>query len=170
MSAGLTVSPLAETDFAEIAAAFAAINWQKPASQYSRYLAEQARGERVVLAARAEGIVMGYLTIVWASTYPPFRESGIPEIQDFNVLPAFRRRGIGGRLMDAAEAQIATRSPIAGIGVGLYSDYGAAQRLYVRCDYLPDGRGIARHGQAVAPGAAVVVDDDLALYLTKVLR
>jgi GNAT superfamily N-acetyltransferase len=170
MSAGLTISPLAETDFAEVAAAFAAINWQKPASQYSRYLAEQARGERVVLVARAEGIFVGYLTSVWASTYPPFREAAIPEIQDFNVLPAFRRRGIGGQLMDAAETRIAARSPVAGIGVGLYAAYGAAQRLYVRRGYLPDGRGLMRLGQPVLPGAMVMVDDDLALYLTRKLQ
>jgi ribosomal protein S18 acetylase RimI-like enzyme len=53
------------------------------------------------------------------------------EIVDFNVRPDLRRRGIGTRLMDEAEALIATRSPIAGIGVGLGLDYGPAQRLYV---------------------------------------
>ena len=37
----------------------------------------------------------------------------------------------------------AGRSPLAGIGFGLYADYGAAQRLYVKCGYLPDGRGRA---------------------------
>lgn len=170
MSATPLIAPLIEADIAEIAAAFAAIGWRKPASQYARYLAEQGRGERVVLVARVEPVFAGYLTILWASTYPPFREAGIPEIQDFNVLPAFRRRGIGGRLMDAAEARIAARSPVAGIGVGLYADYGAAQRLYARRGYLPDGRGLAWRGQPVAPGSTVAVDDDLALYLTRALQ
>ena len=30
---------------------------------------------------------------------------------------------------------------IVGIGVGLYPDYGSAQRLYIKRGYLPDGHG-----------------------------
>jgi hypothetical protein len=71
---------------------------------------------------------------------------------------------------DAAEALISTRSDIAGIGVGLSGDYGAAQRLYVRHGYVPDGRGVASGGAPVAPMQRVVVDDDLVLYLTRRLR
>lgn len=54
--------------------------------------------------------------MVWVPYYEPFREAGIPEIQDFNVLPRYRRQGIGMVLMDAAEALIATRSTTAGSG------------------------------------------------------
>ncbi len=89
------------------------------------------------------------------------------ELQDFNVLPQFRRRGIGSALMDAAEALIATRSATAGIGVGLYPDYGPAQRLYVLRGYVPDGRGIASETVQVRPGQVVRVDDELALYFTR---
>lgn len=71
--------------------------------------------------------------------------------------------------MDAAEALIATRGRTAGIGVGLYPDYGPAQRLYVRRGYLPDGRGIAWNGLTVTPMQEVMVDDDLALYFTREL-
>ena len=35
----------------------------------------------------------------------------------------------------------AQRSDHAGIGFGLYADYGAAQRLYIKRGYIPDGRG-----------------------------
>jgi len=49
------------------------------------------------------------------------------------------------------------------------ADYGAAQRLYVKRGYLPDGRGLVAHGCHVTWGETVVVDDDLALYLTKML-
>ncbi|HEU5423702.1 MAG TPA: GNAT family N-acetyltransferase [Nitrolancea sp.] len=172
--AGLAIRPLAAGDIPEIAAAFAALGWNKPAAQYQRYLREQERGERAALLARLDGRFAGYLTVVWRSGYPPFRAAGIPEIVDFNVLPDLRRRGIGSRLLDAAEELIAARWPLAaslaGIGVGLDPDYGAAQRLYVERGYLPDGRGLAWRGQPVAYGQSVTVDDDLALYFTRELR
>jgi GNAT superfamily N-acetyltransferase len=156
-------------DIPVIAAAFAASGWSKPAAQYEGYLAEQGRGERVVLVALREGAFAGYVTVVWCSGYPPFQDAAIPEIVDFNVLPHLRRRGIGSRLLDEAERRIAERSSVAGIGVGLFADYGAAQRLYVRRGYLPDGRGLFARGRHVVEGETVVVDNDLGLYFTKVL-
>ena len=56
-----------------------------------------------------------------------------------------------------------------GIGVGLHEAYGAAQRLYVRRGYVPDGRGVACGGAAVPEGERVVMDDETILYLTKAL-
>lgn len=56
---------------------------------------------------------------------------------------------------------------MAGIGVGLYSDYGAAQRIYVRRGYLPDGRGIMYRNQPVEPGATITIDEEAALMLTR---
>jgi len=63
--------------------------------------------------------------------------------------------------MDAAEAKIATRSGLAGLGVGLYADYGPAQRLYVHRGYVPDGRGLAYGRVFIPPGETARVDDDL---------
>lgn len=165
----LTIRLLERHDVEPIAAAFAAIGWDKPASQYEQYLAEQQAHERVVLVALIDDDFAGYVTIVWHSHYPPFAAANIPEVVDFNVLPHYRRRGIGSRLMDEAERRIGMRSPVAGIGVGLYPDYGAAQRMYVLRGYIPDGRGVAYDGQQVRPGQAVPVDDSLALFFTKAL-
>jgi len=159
--------PLRDEDADVIDAAFAAQGWHKPAGQYARYFAEQNAGERDVLVAEVDGRFAGYLTIVWQSHYPPFRAQAIPEIVDLNVLIAFRRRGIASALLDAAEARIAMRSLRAGIGVGMTGDYGAAQILYVRRGYLPDGRGLAHGGETLQHGDTAVVDDDLVLYLTK---
>src|SRR5438552_2058169 len=50
-------------DIEPISAAFAAIGWNKPASQYARYLAEQEAGQRTVLVAFQEDAFVGYLTI-----------------------------------------------------------------------------------------------------------
>lgn len=165
----LTIRPLAASDIPAIAAAFAALGWDKPASQYEGYLEEQQRGERVALVAWQGERFVGYVTIVWVAGYPPFHDAGIPEIADFNVLPPVRRRGIGSQLMDEAERRIKERSQVAGIGVGLFADYGAAQRLYVKRGYIPDGRGIVAHERRVSWGDTVVVDDDLILYLTRAL-
>jgi GNAT superfamily N-acetyltransferase len=167
---GLTIRPLDAADVLPIAAAFAAIGWDKPASQYERYLAEQQHGARLVLVADVDDQFAGYLTIVWASGYPSFRAAGIPEIVDFNVLPRYRRQGIGGRLMDEAERTIAERAAEVGIGVGMYPDYGPAQRLYVKRGYVPDGRGLSTGDRYVVPGETVRVDDGLVLHLTKRLR
>jgi len=166
----LEITPLTADDPPVITAAFAAIGWDKPQAQYARYLDEQTADERPVLVARWDGDFAGYVTVLWETGYAPFREAGIPEIQDFNVLPHYRRRGIGTALMDAAEALIAGRSATAGIGVGLYPDYGPAQRLYVLRGYVPDGRGLAWNQAQVAPLQTVQVDDDLALYFTRTLR
>ena len=157
-------------DIPDIAQAFRQIGWNKPASQYERYLFEQKRGMRDVYVAFVEEQFAGYLTICWISTYEPFRTRKIPEIVDFNVLPTFRRQGIGTQLMDRAEHEIAKISPIAGIGVGMTSDYGAAQRLYILRGYVPDGRGLHWRDHPVQYREELVVDDDLALYLTKELR
>jgi GNAT superfamily N-acetyltransferase len=124
----------------------------------------------VVLVALRGAEVRGYGTVVWEPDYPPFREDGVPEIQDLNVLPAFRRGGIATRILDEAERLIGERSPVVGIGVGLYADYGPAQRLYVLRGYVPDGRGMSHNGRFILGGEGVVADDDLALYLRKHLR
>jgi GNAT superfamily N-acetyltransferase len=168
-SSGLGIHLLTAGDIPAIAAAVVALGGNKPATQYEGYLAEQRRGEREALVAWQGKAFVGYVTIVWTSKYAPFRDAGIPEIVDFNVLPQVRRQGIGSLLLDEAERRIAGRSQVAGIGVGLDADYGSAQRLYVKRGYVPDGRGIVAHGHRVTWGETVVVDDDLVLYFTKTL-
>jgi GNAT superfamily N-acetyltransferase len=159
---------LTDADVEVIPPAFAALGWPgKSIEQYRRYLREQSAGERLVLVALADGVFAGYVTVHWVSAYPPFREGGFPEIQDFNVLPDFRRRGIGTALMDAAEKAAAQRTDTVGIGVGLYADYGSAQRMYARRGYIPDGRGVNYRGVVQPPGTTVRLDDDLILMMTR---
>jgi GNAT superfamily N-acetyltransferase len=156
-----------ESDPGTISAAFTAIGWDKPPTLFQRYLAEQEEGRRLAFSAEWDGEFAGYVTLVWVSDYGPFAKRQIPEIADFNVLPLYRRQGIGNALLDRAESAASARSPVVGLGVGLYSDYGAAQRIYVRRGYLPDGRGIMYRNQPVEPWATIRIDDDAALMLTR---
>jgi GNAT superfamily N-acetyltransferase len=161
---------LESKDIPEIARAFQELGWDKPASQYERYLREQSMGLRPVFVAFVEEEFAGYLTICRLSLYEPFRNESIPEIVDFNVLPKFRRQGIGTELMNKAESEIAKVNSVVGIGVGMDPDYGAAQRLYVLRGYIPDGRGLHYRDHPVKYGEQIAVDDDLAIYLTKELK
>jgi ribosomal protein S18 acetylase RimI-like enzyme len=170
MNEKILIRRLRADDCEIISKAFAAQNWEKPATQYESYLKEQTAGRREVLVAEFENELAGYLTIMRPSDFAPFREKGIPEIVDFNVLIKFRNRGIGGRLLDAAESLLAENHQIAGIRVGLTRDYGAAQRLYVKRGYLPDGLGISQNGRFPAYGDKMTIDDDLALSFTKELK
>jgi GNAT superfamily N-acetyltransferase len=170
MTDGLHLHLLDDTDPPVMAAAFLGIGWVKPAALFQRYLLEQASAARSCWVANINNDVAGYVTINWESAYPAFAEQKIPEIQDLNVLPTFRRRGIGTLLLDHAEAEIAHRSNIVGIGVGLHPGYNDAHRLYVKRGYIPDGRGVTYKDCYLREGDQVVLDDDLLLHLVKRLR
>jgi hypothetical protein len=83
---------------------------------------------------------------------------------DLNVMPDFRKRGIGSLLLDTAEKEAATKSEVVGIGVRLYAGedggYGAAQRLYVKRGYIPDGKGVTYNYQPTIPGNSYPLDND----------
>ncbi len=158
---------LRASDCETIARAFAQVGWNKPASLYRQYLAEQEAGTRIVLVAVDNQDFLGYATVLWESSYGPFRGASIPEISDLTVLPSQHRRGVGSLLLDHVEATVATRSSAVGIGMGLHAGYGAAQRLCVSRGYFPDGRGVTWRGAHVAEGASVVVDDDLIVWMTR---
>ena len=165
----VTIRELQQADAQIISEAFLAQGWNKSAAQYEQYWRETQDGTRTVLVAEKNGRFAGYVTIMWRSDYPPFQEQDIPEVVDFNMLQAFQRQGIGTALMDKAEQLISEQSPLAGIGVGLTSDYGAAQALYTKRGYICDGRGTFAHGRWIPSGTQVTLDDYHAIYLTKSL-
>ena len=73
--------------------------------------------------------------------------------------------------MDVAERLAAQHADTVCLGVGLSREYGAAQRIYARRGYIPDGSGVwYRDVQCVQYETVCTVDDDLVLYLSKDLR
>ena len=106
----LALRLLTAADCNRIAEAFARQGWNKPASQYVRYLQEQENSQREVWVAEWAGAFVGYVTVVWESEYAPFREAAIPEIVDLNVLMRYQRQGIGSALIQHAEQRIRERS------------------------------------------------------------
>ena len=151
-------------DAEPISAAFAGIGWQKPVENYVKYIERQKAGELIVLVAEWDEVFAGHVQICWKPDYAP-----CPEIQDLNVLPQYRRRGIATALMDQAEALIAERSDRVAIGVGLHPGYNAAQRMYVLRGYVPDGKGVTWRGEYIKERQELIADDDLVLHLSKAL-
>ena len=159
---GLVFRPMQASD----AAAFSDV------ATFRAYLSAQQAGTRSVHLAICGGQVAGYVTLLWSADDPVLRELGIPEIADLRVREEFRGRGIGTALLDLVEVEAATRSDCVGLNVGLHSGYGAAQRLYVRRGYLPDGSGVVVEGEVVPEGATIRLDDDpiATLRMTKALE
>jgi ribosomal protein S18 acetylase RimI-like enzyme len=170
VSKKLRYASLETQDIPLIVAAFTEIGWDKPESIYQQYLKEQENNQRCIWVARNGNNFVGYVTLKWHSDYQPFASQSIPEINDLNVFPRFRQQGIGSWLLDMAEAEASKISPCVGIGVGLYADYGNAQKLYVKRGYVPDGGGVTYKNKLVEPGDTVRVDDDLVLWLIKKVR
>ena len=146
---------------------FAKHHWPKPASTFETYCREQNQNLRLTWLAFYQTHFAGYVTLKWHSAYQPFLEKQIPEIMDLNVLPPYRHKGIGSALLATAENEAGKLHEVVGLGVGLYKDYGHAQKLYIKKGYIPDGLGITYQYKPVAPGKMVCLDDDLILWFTK---
>lgn len=159
-----------ESDIAAFPVAFARQNWQKPQAQFEQYFAEQQTGKRKIFVAEIDGMVAGYATLLPEAANGPWKGQAIPEIVDFNVLIAFQRRGIGTAIVEAIETEVRTYSGRISLAVGLHAGYGAAQRMYVKRGYIPDGSGVWYADHPQEPYSSCCNDDDLVLYLSKKLN
>lgn len=169
MNRNLKLRKIQQSDCQNISESFREQGWNKPVAQYKKYVAYQENGARDIIIAELNREFAGYLTINWKSDYKPFQIKGIPEIVDFNVLKKYQRLGIGTSLMDEAEKRIKKVSDYAGIGFGVYQDYGAAQILYINRGYKPDGNGLVRDSIPLKYGEQITIDDSIVFCLTKKL-
>lgn len=164
------IKNLEKSDISNMVKAYNESNAEAFGKYLSQCYEEKEMNKRITFVAYVESEVAGYVNIIYKSKYPYFREQGIPEINDLSVILKYRRNGIGKMLIDKCEKFTSDKYNCIGLGVGLYKDYGSAQRLYARNGYIPDGNGLVYNNVEVKPGHDVFVDDDLLIYLCKKIR
>jgi GNAT superfamily N-acetyltransferase len=134
--------------------------------KWKKYYAEQKANIRTVCIAKVQDELVGYGSLLNFSEYPNFKNEDIPEIHDVWVSEKHRGNGIGKRLVKYLE-KLAQQNNHKQIGVGLYKDYGRAQKLYVHLGYVPDGHGVTYKYKPIVPGDPYPIDDDLVIWLKK---
>jgi GNAT superfamily N-acetyltransferase len=166
----MLIRPATENDKALLESVAQAMGTPAGRDDFSRCLMEMAAGRRVIFVAVDDTGPLGYAQLNFTPTYQPFRRLKIAEIQDLNVVPAARRQGIGAALIAICEETARTQgAQEIGISVGLLASFGAAQRLYVRLGYMPDGTGAAYDDEIIHVGDIKPLDDRLTIKLTKSL-
>jgi GNAT superfamily N-acetyltransferase len=120
-------------------------------------------GESTYLVAWDGDAPVGHAHIAWDET-----ELGLPELQDFFVLPDRRNGGIGTQLTHAAERLVAERG-YDECSIGVSASNAGARRLYEGLGYravdTPPKRVV---GAIEIRGEPVEVDDTI-VFLTKPL-
>ena len=166
MKTTCSIRKMQESDIKNLSRGFISQGWPSREEILTRYFKEQESGEREVLVAEIDGAVAGYVTILPSAKHGPFAEV-YPELSDFNVFEPFRNQGVGNQLLEEAEKRVKLVSIKVSLGVGLHSGYGAAQRLYIKRGYIPDGTGVWYRNQPLKMNATSQNNDDLVLYLSK---
>ena len=141
--------------------------WHPALETYEAYYKEQSENKRKVFIAEYEGNVSGLCTLVLNPTEGPWAGRGYPEIVDLTVFFHLHNKGIGNKLLDAVEAEASKISDTVYLAVGVHSGYGAAQRIYVKRGYIPDGSGVWYRGKPLAQYAPCCNDDELLLFMSK---
>ena len=146
------------------------MGFRKDRGYFERSIERQEAGELQVLMAATQGQIVGYCLMNWQPKYTYFKLNDMPEIQDLNVMRDFRNRGVGtAMILHCEDLARARKHTSMGIGVGLDSSFGPAQRLYVRLGYVPDGNGISYDRKPVLSGEFRPIDDNLCLMMSKTL-
>lgn len=140
---------------------------QATTEKWVRYWCEHQEKIRTVYLLENKTQLIGYASLLHISEYRNFKRE-IPEINDVWVAEGWRNKGLGTMLIRHLENSARKMNyQHVGIGVGLYADYGAAQKLYVHLGYSPDGFGITYKYQPTVPGESYPLDDELILWLKK---
>ncbi len=149
---------------------YSSYGWHPKIETYEKYYTDQQEGKRLVFIAEFQGEVKGQSTLDLHPEEGPWAGKGIPEIVDLTVFFDVHGKGIGSRLLDAAENAASGIADAVYLAVGVHSGYGPAQRIYAKRGYIPDGSGVWYQGKVLEQYAPCVNNDDLVLYMSKKLR
>ena len=167
---GITTRPLTDGDAPYFTAEEILQGWHSTEDKLRMRMEHCRAGMCVSVVGEIDGKAAGYIFVYPASKWGAFGGRGLPEIVDFAVLEKFRRHGVGSALMDEAERIAGEYADTVYLGVGLHAGFGAAQRMYVKRGYVPDGSGVWYRDRVCEPYSPCENDDDLVLYLSKKLR
>ncbi len=164
------IRPLIETDIPKIVSRYS-FPWSTQEDTqilWDSYYQEQNDGIRTVVVIEENQEILGYGSLLRKSECPFFVQKNIPEINAIWIDEDHRKKGLATALVKWLEKLACQEGyPQIGIGVGLYKDYGPAQKLYFKLGYSPEGNGITYKGESTIPGESYLLDDDLIFWLTK---
>lgn len=144
--------------------------WHKPKQVLERYFNGQNQNSLHIFIAEYNNDIAGYTVLYPDTDTGPFALQKIPVISDFIVFEKYQRKGIGNKILDIAEKKAAESNTKVQLSVGLHSGYGAAQRIYIKRGYIPDGSGVWYKNKQLDQYAECKNDDDLVLILIKELH
>lgn len=169
----ILIRSLQKTDLPQIIKRYS-FPWSTPektAALWNTYYEEQESGIRTVALIERNQEILGYGSLLRKSECPFFLSRRIPDVNAIWIHEDHRKQGLGTALIQWIENLAAKEGyEQIGIGVGLYRDYGSAQRLYFQLGYIPDGSGITYKGHPTVAGQSYPLDDDLLLWLIKPLH
>jgi chloramphenicol 3-O phosphotransferase len=166
------IRPLHKTDIPKIVDRYS-FPWSTPEKTqtlWNAYYQEQEDKIRTVAVIEKDDEILGYGSLLRKPECSSFAQRNVPEINAIWIDEDHRGKGLGTALIKWIE-NLASREGYdqIGIGVGLYRDYGPAQRLYFQLGYIPEGSGITYKGESAVAGQSYPLDDNLLLWLVKPL-
>lgn len=162
-----TVRSMCESDAAAFDYEYTLSGEVKSGETFTTLYARQRMKKAAVYVAEFEGKLLGYVVVCFEVT---LQGSVIVHIEDLFVLPLFRKCGVGASLLDFAEGEIERRFDKVHASIGIGAAYGAAQRLFIKRGYLPDGQGARYNGRILQEGAQAINTRSLCLKYCKELK
>lgn len=142
---------------------------EETVAYFRNQLVNQEKQDCIALIALYKGEIAGYVFLYYKCKWGGLGNCNIPGVVDLFVLEKFRKRGIATSLMDVVEGEAKKYSNKVYLDVCLNSEYGPAQRLYIKRGYIPDGKGVYYEERVCETNADCKNDDELTLCLVKEL-
>ena len=162
-----TVRAMRESDAAAFKYEYTLSGEIKSGETFNTLYARQRMKKVNVYVAEFECKLLGYIVVNYETT---LNGEVLVHIEDLFVLPLFRKCGVGQSLLDYAEREIVRRYDKVNASIGIGGIYGAAQRLFIKNGYMPDGQGARFNGRILQEGANATNTRNLCLKYSKELK